>query len=448
MQEQLGISYSTQCDNMIDQINSYVASITNLKADIDRLYSMRSLAVIHLNQYRQDYELLHNAYKTAYDWMTRNTFQPGQIIDGQQQNNQSNQNSTISDSNSEKAEQQQDDDEVSIQRHVEIEKMDKNPTTEPEYKIIMENSKKSIKCELKYSYYAKRTLTCLTMTKDNKLIAFSDGNSLDVISTEDSSFFKTISFPADDIITEHTSRAVAFSNNDEFLASSFHGKHVAVYKMPDYTLVATLKKHSNDVTSILFTKNNKYMITSGQDGQLNVWHYPSFEHHKTINPMSSSQTMIISAIAEINDGKNLLAAYANGNIALLSMSSFKVTTKFQIDTDMIMSISASPFDNVIATCSKGDINLWKLDKSLELLATLEGHKDMVLKLSFSRNNTIAVSGSKDENIIVWNYSLPEPKLFEISMDKNTVFDICHSSIDNHFASCCAGGYVCYWEYTV
>ena len=457
MQNDLSFSnYSQKAENMLDEITTYANSITKLRAEVQRLESVRSLAVVHLNQYKQDYELLHTAYKSALDWIQRNSSRKKSVFLGQQTVMQVPPNDIFSAQASaptsiihESPKRSDKNGRQKIKQALDLTSVQQlAPTIQREnidFQIVKKNPSVNMKCELKACFNTKRTITGLDMTKDNRYIAFSDGNSLDIIDTFLDYHVESFNFPRDDS-DEGSARTVKFSPDGNYVASSFHGNNICVFKMPTGEIVKTFKKHTKDVSSIIFTRDKKMMISAGQDGNINAWSYPDFQLITSVTHQAEDGVMVISGIAEYADGKSLIVTYINGSIAIVDLPSLQVRTRQQTDSSLILGVGVSGFDNMIATCSNPNVVLWSMNDGMKLANQLIGHSDMVLCISFSNKDTIVVTGSKDEKIIVWNYSLPQPELFEIITGNNTLFDICHSAISNQFVTCTAGGFVCLWEY--
>ena len=433
MQENPNNSYSAKCDVMIEQLDNYVSSIKKLKCEIEKLQNERSLALIHLSQYRQDYELLSNSFKNIYDYMVRNGYISPQQFQQISQNGDQH-----------------------VQEHsyksdgivLYPTKVDQSQSTSLKYEINYSTPRrKNLSCNLKLAFFTDKTLTAIAMTKDNRYIACSDGTAIDIISTTDSTYHKVLSFPTEDVIESNVTRTLAFSPDDTLLAASYQGRHIAIYRLPDFQFICSFKNHTNDVSKIYFTKKGDMMISSGHDGNINIWSYPSLKFIRKINCLN--EPLPISGFCETMNGDSFILAYVNGLVIQLDATTFNPISKFKIDSNLVLSVSSSALEPSIATCSNNDISIWTtVHNHIETIKHLTGHKDTVLKIAFSSQNRIAVSGSKDETIIMWDYSQQQPQLLQIFLKRNTIFDICHSTFDNHFASCSADGVICYWEYTI
>lgn len=72
---------------------------------------------------------------------------------------------------------------------------------------------------------------------------------------------------------------------------------------------------------------------------------------------------------------------------------------------VVQSVAFSPDGKLIATGDwKGEINLYSVDSTIELIQTLYGHETVVTCLEFSRDSKKLISGGNDFQVITWKHT--------------------------------------------
>ena len=437
-----------QTEQMFDELDQYVASIKKLRLEISELEAKRSLALVHINQYKQDFQLLRNAYKIARNWIEQNTSVVPRTNNSISSASSISQNSTdilsptiVRRVAASKAPQQP-------QPYVDVSKKEiENTKKNIVFNVISDNPFfQSNAIELDIAYNIENPITCITVSSDGQFFAFSDGFMLFVVGANDGKFYQKIKLPKD-ADNQEPSRTITFSPTSTHLLVSYHGKNIAVYNLIDGTLVCTMNKHTHNVSQILFTKNGKYVVTSDQDGAVNLWSSSTFAFVDTISPQFEAvgMTTVITGMTESADGSVLFISYIKGVVVMYNINELSVIMIFQTDLKILLGITASPLDGTIATLSNPEIKLWNLTTKLDFAKELDGHANMVISASFSSKEHVLISGSRDESIIAWNTTDGTP-LFQLNAHKNTIFAVCHSPVERKFATCSADGYFFIWKY--
>ena len=507
LQQELGTSASSQfADDLLCKIQKYYEEIKSMKKEIKNLENERSMAIMHLCKYRDDYSLLRHAYKMALDWLKQNSSlsddflfdgrgnqnimenEPKQQID-KENTEVYNEYRNVIDNKSETGKEMK---QMKKQRMSEVEIKDN--TSDFTYQIDMESkifkNKNGSDVNLLFALQGEFPITAMALNSDGDVAAFSDNYYLYLISTKQRNNRKNkkdrkrgknknSKKSDDDEYVENNehlnfqvlhqiklktidgengpSRAVAFSIDGKYCALGANGNYLYVYNVSDGSLLfQPQKSHENDISRILFTSDEKYLITAGFDGSIQIYTIDPFDNHKLLKPnidvSSNSSPPIITGMVEDTNSESIIISYVKGTLLILNMKDFAVKTMFQTDINMLMGISLSISNNILATYSNKSVKLWRLTDKLQFCGELEGHSDYVLSLAFSNKFPICISSSKDENIMIWKYN-SDPKelndnqmLFKICGQKNTIFSVCHDPSSNKFLSCSADGSVCCWEY--
>ncbi|MEO1374068.1 MAG: NACHT domain-containing protein, partial [Cyanobacteria bacterium J06635_10] len=104
------------------------------------------------------------------------------------------------------------------------------------------------------------------------------------------------------------------------------------------------------------------------------------------------------------DDKLLLTGGGDGEICLWEVESGKQISSFRAHNDWISSVAFSPDGKIIASSSRSRVvKLWDSTTG-ECLRILRGHKDLAREISFNFNGTILASSSDDQTIKIWDVS--------------------------------------------
>ena len=118
-----------------------------------------------------------------------------------------------------------------------------------------------------------------------------------------------------------------------------------------------------------------------------------------IKPFSLVVSLVFSP-----DDKLLVTGGADGEILLWQVDSGKKISSFRAHNDWISSVACIPDGKIIASSSRSNVvKLWDSTTG-ECLRILRGHKDLAREISFNSNGTILASSSDDLTIKIWDVS--------------------------------------------
>lgn len=102
----------------------------------------------------------------------------------------------------------------------------------------------------------------------------------------------------EDFITD-----VAFSSDNQYLASGSINHKVYIWDLNTNKLIKSWAAHSDTVTEVKFTPDNKTLISSGTDGKIKFWNWQTGELLKTLNHDKGVTEIILT-----KDGKQLFTS--------------------------------------------------------------------------------------------------------------------------------------------
>lgn len=243
------------------------------------------------------------------------------------------------------------------------------------------------------------------------------------------------------------------TNDKKLLAAAGH-QNVRLYdiRTTNSNPVASFDGHRGNVTSISFQQDNKWMVTSSEDGTIKVWDVRSpsiprnYKHNAPVNEVviHPNQGELIScdrdgniriwdlgenqcthqltpeidislqSLSVAGDGSILVAANSKGNCFVWEMpnhtdaSNLKPITKFKAHNDYITRILLSSDAKHLSTCSADQTaRIWSVNDNFSLESTLDGHQRWVWDCAFSADSAYLVTASSDHYVRLWDLSTRE-----------------------------------------
>ncbi|KAK6456435.1 quinon protein alcohol dehydrogenase-like superfamily [Scheffersomyces xylosifermentans] len=216
--------------------------------------------------------------------------------------------------------------------------------------------------------------------------------------------------------------------------------------------VMTFEGHTNNVTSLAFQIENKWMVTSSEDGTVKVWDVRapsvqrSYKHHSPVNEvvihpnqgeliscdqdgniriwdlgenqcthhLIPEDDVPINSLSVASDGSMLVAGNNKGNCYVWKMqnqrdvTSLTPVTKFRSHSKYITRVVLSTDMKHLATCSADHTaRIWSTEQNFNLETTLQGHQRWVWDCAFSADSAYLVTACSDHYVRLWDLSNSE-----------------------------------------
>ncbi|KAF6066771.1 Target of rapamycin complex subunit LST8 [Candida albicans] len=216
--------------------------------------------------------------------------------------------------------------------------------------------------------------------------------------------------------------------------------------------VMTFEGHKNNVTSLQFQADNKWMVTSSEDGTVKVWDVRSpsvqrnYKHQCPVNEVvihpnqgeliscdqdgnirvwdlgenSCTHHLIpeddvpINSLSVASDGSMLVAGNNKGNCYVWKMQNQRdatvltPVTKFRSHSKYITRVLLSTDMKHLATCSADHTaRIWSTEQNFNLETTLQGHQRWVWDCAFSADSAYLVTACSDHYVRLWDLSNSE-----------------------------------------
>ena len=193
-----------------------------------------------------------------------------------------------------------------------------------------------------------------------------------------------------------TARNIKFSSNHSFIATFSNENKVCVWDWKKKKLMYSFEGHTDLVQAMVFSNDNKYLFTGGDDNLIIKFDLESKEKF-----VYSDQNYSIKGLAFAHN-KNILVAggqdkkvifyKTDKNEKISSVDVFANILTIAITNDEKYAISAGE-DKVL--------NVWNIDTQ-SCAFKLEGHTGFIYSIAISKDNDHVYSGATDKTMWVWS----------------------------------------------
>ena len=223
-----------------------------------------------------------------------------------------------------------------------------------------------------------------------------------------------------------------------------------LHTLPEIKLTNAPYNRFNSVSSLALSANGKTIVSGSVDGAIRFWDTQSGELKKTIPEERFSG--IVNAIAFSDDEKTIISSAGN-DIRIIDAESGRIKQTLNGHKSPVKSISMFPDNKKFASGSYDKtVKIWGASQRFDRwgkktgkeLLTLSGHTDWVNSVAVSADGRTVVSGSHDNNVIIWDGELGK-KLLTLSGHMKPVFSVAISANGNTVVSGSADNTIKIWD---
>lgn len=219
--------------------------------------------------------------------------------------------------------------------------------------------------------------------------------------------------------------------------------NLALNKMIYCSGMVAPQVHKGGVTCGSLSPSGKLLVTSSDDGTLQLWSLPYGEHIGSL----LGHTAKVSWCTFSRDGDTIVSCSHDKTVKVWSADTLECTDTKIGHVGPVRVCAISPDGFQIASCGT-NIKLWSTHFS-ECLGTLKDHVGAVNTAAFNPDGTLIASGGDDKDVRVWEAMVgdeppPEYPMKRLVAHKTPVTAVAFSPDGVGLCSCAMSGNVRLW----
>lgn len=233
---------------------------------------------------------------------------------------------------------------------------------------------------------------------------------------------------------------VSFSPDGQWLASSDTRGQIRIWQLRDGRQLHYLHAHTIWAGQIAFTRDQKQVISVGQDLVAKCWDLQTGECLQTL---PSSKNNLLPRLSLSPTGQTLALFADAQTLNLWAIPEGEIRLCIQ-DQELFNAVVYHPDGNILATGSlQGNLKLWDVETG-QCLQIIPAHQQPIWAIAFSPDGRWLASGGQDQTVKLWDWQAETCR--HTWPDQGWVMAIAFSPKPNHFlASAGAEGLIRIWD---
>jgi WD40 repeat protein len=192
--------------------------------------------------------------------------------------------------------------------------------------------------------------------------------------------------------------SVEYSADGEYLVSSAEDGTLTLWAAMSGERVRAFEGHEDSIESVAFSPDSSLIASASQDNTIALW---NVETGAKVNTLTGHTHQVLS-VAFSPDGSMIVSGSRDGTLILWDVLTASSVRLFEGHSDRVTSVAFSPDGKRIVSGSRDDTSIiWEVDSG-ELLFTCTGHTDDINAIAFNPDGTSFATASSDRTLILWD----------------------------------------------
>jgi WD40 repeat protein len=188
--------------------------------------------------------------------------------------------------------------------------------------------------------------------------------------------------------------SIALTNDNKWLVSGSSDNTIRVWDMQNGECIFILKDDIW-VNTVLISPDSKWIVSENLDDYIKVWDLKTGQCINTFNA-GSITSIIISP-----DSKWIMIGLIDANIKILNLQSGECIKMLQGHTEHILSMIITTDLKLISGSNDNSIRIWDI-QSGECIKILRGHTSYIKLITITPNNKYLITSANDDTVRLWS----------------------------------------------
>ena len=192
-------------------------------------------------------------------------------------------------------------------------------------------------------------------------------------------------------------RIIKFSPDHSLFSSFSNDNKVCVWDWSEKIMLYSLEGHTSEIHYIVFSRNNKFLFTCGEDNLVIKWNLETKEKFIFKDHLSTVRSLAFSNTKNI-----LISAGHDRKVCFYDTEKNLLIKAEEKHGDWVRTLAITKDEKIVISAG-GDklIIIWSIDTQQELFK-LQGHSASIYGIAISDDNDHFYSGSGDKTLWVWS----------------------------------------------
>lgn len=189
---------------------------------------------------------------------------------------------------------------------------------------------------------------------------------------------------------------MALSPDGKLVAVGSEDRQIRVYQVSDRKQIATFEGHSQSVTALHFSNDNKRLLSTANDKTARLWEIETQQHLQTIPLPNNSR-----GVALAHDGKIALVGLDDGKLLLEPTPILQVLREHE---GPVNAVAFNSNGSHLASAGKDKkVRLWNIGNA-KVERSFPGAENDLYCVAISGNNQYVAAGGQDKKVHVWQFN--------------------------------------------
>ena len=225
--------------------------------------------------------------------------------------------------------------------------------------------------------------------------------------------------------------ALAKTSDEKFLVSGSKDTTLIVWNLEDSEIFDELLGHEDNVNCVAISYNNKYIVSGSSDNTLKVWSIETLcaREEATIKVHKDEVELVVIIKTQVVSGDS------SGVIHIWDLINFTHIHEISVEASILCMAVTNDNRYLVAGCDDCSIRFWSFTQIGEDNEDIfYAHESAVMGICVSSDNEFLVSSSEDASVKIWALSQYQGHKLNITGFKESIYNIDLSPDDNYLVT--------------